>query len=408
MSTLGKDCVRLISIISYQPVQIEKMVILNFMTRYFILINLMCLHLSLDGQANNDHLDRTSKIECTNILSSSNVKNFVSEVKDRSLRDLSAISQNIVRFTEAIERIAQRDRTFEKLLSMIKRHQYTFAMDRTPNRRMQILEHGFSNLHQTGTSLGVPRVNERTIIESNYFGIKPEDYLKIDNVLKPKSMYLIPTKESGFDWLPTIYATNSKTNKVTNDTWVFDLSAISDQTLFVVGDSYNRALIEGQLMADQSELNIKPDAKFSGMDPVNYLLPLESLSTSIPFFYQQILSQNLLRFVDPTSAEYLRPLEELKKDFEDVGMRLQDWQILMMDDMQPNFDSSFFDKFPELIDFKNFLFKPRGNYVEGLFIGALPAVGKVSALIYRDTPPSPEEMRKFTEANIKVIDGRAR
>ncbi|HEY8269688.1 MAG TPA: hypothetical protein VIG33_02285 [Pseudobdellovibrionaceae bacterium] len=294
-----------------------------------------------------------------------------------------------------------------KLFKMFQTKQYTFAMDRSAARRTDILnKNEFVNIHQAKRSAGAYNPDARSQVEAEYAGLPLEEYNRLPDATKPKSMYLVPETSTGIDLAPTIYFQDNKTNKYTGDTWIFALDKIERNTAFIVGDSYNRALIEREFADDFKQMIILPEAHFLKNNILDYVLPLDLLLTAVPFYYEQVRTKNKFRFVNEDSAEYQKRFEDFKAEMDGF---LADWQYNLINDLRPTFSAGFFEKFPELKPYeKSFLFRPYGNYVEGLYYGPLSVAGKVKALIFRSTPPTAEEMAKFKELGIQVIDGRKR
>jgi hypothetical protein len=140
----------------------------------------------------------------------------------------------------------------------------------------------------------------------------------------------------------------------------------------------------------------------SGKGAVDYLLPLDWAKTSAPFYYHEVKNSNKLRFVDP--MEYTRSYEQRIRE----GEHIPTWLSILENSSRPDFNKTFFKKFPELKKLEQEqLFRPFGNYVEGLHFGELPA-SKIKALIYHSIPPSAQEMKLLKKLGIEVIDGRGK
>ena len=321
---------------------------------------------------------------------------FVSAIKSRTLEDAKTYHLRYQGFLKAIEKIKNTDPDFAKLWDMFENKEYSWAMDRSPQTRQQVLKNGFLNIHEANRSAGVNRPDQRNHIEAQYLGMETTAYEKIPASMKPKSMYLVPNSETGIQAEPTPYFKRNARANSTGDTWVFDLKQIEENTFFVVGDSSNRALIMGDLIDDYQQFTTTPARKFTPGNPVNYILPGDLLPMSIPFFYEQVKNANTLRFVDRQSDWYRKKLLSMSD--------APDWQQTMADSMQPDLPK-LFKSFPSLRRYQEFLVRPYANYVEGMYYGALP-VTKVRAFIYRSQPPTPAELRQFEKFGIEVIDGR--
>ena len=313
--------------------------------------------------------------------------------------------QNGLHFEEqvrAIEAIAKRDPTFKKLYDMFEQKQFTFAVDTSREARMDILKGGIKNQHEIEGSNGVFNPGARNIVESRYLRMDPSEYEKFAAPVKPKSMYLIPEPSSGIEFTPTHYSLDALQEKRIGDTWVLKRETVEENTLVTIGDSLDRAFIESGLVDDWRSMEVLPDQKMSEKLAVDYLLPLEWAKTSIPFYYREVRQHNRLRFVEPDAytRSYKKRIEE--------GEHIPTWQSMLENSSHPDFDKKFFKKFPELAPHREEqLFRPYGNYVEGLHFGELPAT-KIKAFIYHSEPPSPEELAELQRLGIDVIDGRGK
>ncbi len=304
-------------------------------------------------------------------------------------------------YLEAIDGIAKRDPHFARLVRMFDQGHYTFAIDQANGVRRQILEGGFLNQHQTGTSAGAVRGDGgRDQVEAMYLRMPIREYRKLPAGWKPKSMYLIPREESGIHWEPTHYSNDPEESRRTGDTWVLRRPAIEKNTLFLIGDSFDRALIEGDLSDNIKAFDIRPGKKLDSRSPIGHLLPLAWVKSSVPHYYEQVKTRNLLRFVDP--ADFKAYYEAQKA----AGTPLPLWREVREETSSPDFSEAFFREFPELRKFEKLLLRPFGNYSEGLYFGKLDA-SRVEAMIYHDRPPSLEEWVAFQRLGIRVIDGRA-
>lgn len=299
----------------------------------------------------------------------------------------------------AIRTIAQRDPVFARLLEVFDRGQYTFSMDRRPELRMQLLETGFKNLYELqGKTDGAQDFDQRAHVDSLYLGLHDKAFAKLPATEKAKCLYLTPALETGIQTPPTVFAEG------TGDTWVFDRAKVAPQALFVVGDTYDRALFGRDLVDDWKHAHVPPDAKLAGDHVGDYLLPLEWLALSIPYYHQQVEEQNQWRFSDPESPRVKAMIEEEREFYEGY---LPPWAFYLVDLTAPDFGDAFFARFPELEPFRDtMLMRPHGNYSEVDVFGPLDA-SKVKALVYRSSPPTPEEQAKLTALGIEVIDGRA-
>jgi hypothetical protein len=208
---------------------------------------------------------------------------------------------------------------------------------------------------------------------------------------------------------PTEYSFDSKTESRTGDTWIFDREAIAPNMFFVVGDSLNRTLIARDMVDDYWTFKPTPGAHLPKDHLIDYILPLSRLETAIPFYYSQVKKENRFRFVNEKDPAYIRLMEEARRNLE--GHLQRTAQNIIIDDRRPpefvHGQGGFFERFPEFdpLEF-GFSLPPYGNYVEGLYFGALPVKGRVKALIFRGQPPSDEEVKLLKQAGIQVIDGR--
>jgi len=304
-------------------------------------------------------------------------------------------------YLQSIDEIAKRDPEFARLAKMFDQGQYTFAIDQSNGVRREILEGGFLNQHQTGTSAGALRSDGgRDRVEAMYLRMPIAEYRKLPAEVKPKSMYLIPREASGIRWEPTHYGFDHGASKRTGDTWIFKRPAIEKNTLFLVGDSFDRALIEGDLPEDIKSFDIPAGKKLDPRTAIGHLLPLQWVKSTIPHYYEQVKTRNLLRYVDPAhfKAYYQAQMA--------AGEHLPPWREFIENSSRPDFDEGFFKKFPELKRFEKLLVRPYGNYSEGMYFGKLDA-SKVEALIYHDRPPSEEEQVLLKKLGIRVIQAKA-
>ncbi len=329
-------------------------------------------------------------------------KNLVNKT-GKSTREKSV--QNGLHFEEqirAIETIAKRDPTFKRLLDMFEQKRFTFAVDASRDARMKILKGGIKNQHEIASSNGVFNPGARNTVEARYLRMDPSEYEKISAPVKPKSMYLVPEPSSGIEFTPTHYSLDAFQEKRIGDTWILKRESIEDHTLVTIGDSLDRAFIESGLVDDWRSMEVLPDQKMSEKLAVDYLLPLDWAKTSIPFYYREVSEHNKLRFVEPDAYK-----RSYKKRI-DEGEHIPTWQSMLENNSHPDFDKKFFKKFPELAPHQDEqLFRPYGNYVEGLHFGELPP-SKIKAFIYHSDPPSAEELAEFERLGIEVIDGRGK
>lgn len=314
---------------------------------------------------------------------------------------------NVKGYIEAIRLIARRDPVFEKLVQIFDNKQYTFAMDRGDETRLKILKSGFLNIHQTDTSAGVARPENRAVVESQYLGIKLEEYNQMPPEVKPKSTYLVPDASTGIKMPSTHYYVDQDTGINKADTWVFDLNSVEATTLFTIGDSYDR-VVQHRFLTDRFGL-FPEDSTLSKESSMDYVLPLNYLVMSVPFYYEQLRLNNEWKFADEKAN-----WEKLEKQI-DADYLQEMTEHNALDLSSPDFDDAFFVKFPELKPFKqNFLstydtrtnFSPQGVYVEGLVYGQLPAKLKVKKLIIRTRALSEEELKIVKENGIEIIDLR--
>jgi hypothetical protein len=327
---------------------------------------------------------------------------LVEKIRTQTLKETAEHHLPFKELIHSVDEIALRDPTFKKINEMFEKKQFTFAVDQNSKNRLDILKNGILNQHETATSAGVVSPEKRNFVESLYLRMDEATYEKMPAEIKPKSMYLVPELESNIKLVPTHYSVNPFSHKRVGDTWILDLKQIEKNTVFVVGDSLDRALIEGDLLDDPKWFTLNHSATLSGAQGVDHLLPLEWIKTSTPFYYEQVKSQNKLRFVDPKVFE--AHYNKIKEEEGIVPM----WQEVMMNTSQPKFEKNFMKKFPELSKYDDKVFmRPYGNYVEGLYFGKLPPK-KIKAMIFHETPPTPEEMKEFERLGIQVIDGRGK
>ncbi|MCK6548537.1 hypothetical protein L6R52_22005, partial [Myxococcota bacterium] len=311
----------------------------------------------------------------------------------------------VAAFLDAIRTIAKRDATFARILRVFDEGHYTFSMDRSPDVRMKILESGgFKNLYEARSSAGVQDFRQRAFIEAAYLGQTPEAYAAMPDALKMKSLYLTPEPSAGIELVPTVYFDDLETKQNLGDTWVFDRAAIAPNTLFLAGDSYNRALLERDLVGDWKQFEIDPDAKLKGDHVGDFLLPLEWVATLVPYYFQQVEAENRWRFTNHEDPKIQARHAPDVVDGEEYP--LADWQKTMIDLNTPDFDAAFFARFPELEPFaSSMLMRTFGNYAEGDYFGEL-STQQVKALIFRASPPSAAERAALEARGIELIDGR--
>jgi hypothetical protein len=331
---------------------------------------------------------------CTDFFtdSSSPVARATEDVLSRQIvrlkKSITTHKIDLEGYKNALRLVAARDPIFARLLSLLQSNQVTFAMDRSPLRRLDIIKTGFHNIHETANSAGAYQPEVRSFVESQYLGLSKEEYEALPNSVKPKSMYLLPLAETGIHTPPTHYFDGK------GDTWIFKRNAIKNNTRFVVGDSYDRAL-QTRLTTDTrwgapiEEFPLELDSV------ADFVLPLNLLITAAPFYYEQLKSSNTWRFVDVNSPRIKKVISKEKKMMAKIG-RFQVNAIV------PDFNEAFFARFPELEPYKDsFLFDPWGNYVEGLYFGPLD-LSKVQKLIVRQNPPTSQEMAMLKAHGIEV------
>jgi hypothetical protein len=319
----------------------------------------------------------------------------------------SAVAEHglpVAAFIDAVRTIAARDATFARILRVFDEGQYTFSMDRSPAVRRKILESGFKNLYEARSSDGVQDFAQRAFIEAAYLGVSPEEYARMPDAVKMKSLYLTPEPSAGIELVPTVYFDDAATGRNLGDTWVFDREAIAENTLFLAGDSYNRALLERDLVGDWKQFEIDPDAKLKGDHVGDHLLPLAWLATTVPYYYQQVADENRWRFTNHADPKI--QARHTPDVVDGVEYPLVDWQKTLIDLNTPDFDDAFFAKFPELAPFADaFLMRSFGNYAEGDYFGEL-TTRQVKALIFRASPPTDAERAELEKRGIELIDGR--
>ena len=304
-------------------------------------------------------------------------------------------------YLNAIDEISKRDPVFARISTLFDQRKFTFAIDvPKAERRMDILKQGIMNQFQTNTSEGVVNFEMRNFVESRYVRMSDAEYETVAVDLKPKSMYLVPDLESGVRSTFTHYSERSFMQGSVGDTWVLDLDQIESNTVFVIGDTLDRALIERDLVDNPKTYSLDYSKKMDGSTSLDYLLPLAWVKATIPFYYERMLNRNEMRFVDPASQK--EKYEELKKEYGAVPM----WLETRITTSRPNFDEAFYQKFPELKRYDSDLMpSPYGNYSEGLYFGPL-GPKKIKALIFHETPPSSEEFKELKRLGIKIYDSR--
>ena len=325
---------------------------------------------------------------------------LVEKIKANTLKESAEHKINIQEYMKAIDQIALRDPEFKKITEMFEKREFTFAVDQSSEGRLGILKKGILNQYETKSSGGVLAPDKRNFVEARYLRMEPAQYKKLPKQIKPKSMYLVPDLNSKIKLAPTHYIESGSPAVRTGDTWILDLNKIEKNTVFVTGDSLDRGIIEGDLYDDIKQLDINPKSTLDGTHVVDYLLPLDWLKTTVPFYYEQVKSENLFRFVDP----------KVFKDYYKAQIKTHghfpQWQEIIHNSSRPEFNKAFFKKFPELKKFEDDqLLLPYGNYSEGLYFGKLPPQ-KIKALIYHERPPSEKEMKELKKLGIQVIDGR--
>ena len=298
----------------------------------------------------------------------------------------------------AVEAIAKRDPVFQELTKLFDQRNYTFAVDMHGTDRLAVLRDGIKNQFQTGTSGGALSEERRNFVESEYLQIPYREYVQMSADLKPKSMYLSPLPGSGLKHPYTLYAEESYGQGAVGDTWLMKLDQIEPNTLYLVGDSLDRALVQRELAADDLFFYPNFDLHMDGSDPMDYLLPLQWLKTTIPFYYEQVARSREFRFVSTDRHQQLH--EEMKKELGHVTTRLD----IRLNHATPTFDEAFFNRFPELKAYSNLFMAPQGNYCEGLYYGKL-GPEKIAGLIYRSNPPSEAEWKMLNALGIQVYDG---
>lgn len=320
---------------------------------------------------------------------------LVEEISRRTRTEVAKNRIPVEPFLKAVDRAGARDPVFKRLNEMFEKQQYSFAIDQNASRRMEILQNGFLNVHETGTSLGVASTEKRNFVEALYLGVEPSRYESVPAAFKPKSMYLVPDPSTGIHLEPTHYVRSP--DGTPGDTWVMDLEKIRDHTLFTAGDSLDRALIEGDLLEDIKQFTLDESRRFDGKNIIEHLLPLDWLKTTTPFYYEQVKAKNLFRYVDPAVFKEYYEAQKVAHG----GMPM--WQESRVNTSRPEFGEAFFKTFPELKKYnEDLLLRPYGNYTEGLYFGRLTP-SKIKALIYHGRPPDEAELMALKKAGIRVI-----
>lgn len=371
------------------------------MTR-IIFVVFFAIHTTFSYATDCDQAFRTLLKEISPSQSVVDAKDLVKRVGSATRIQTALNGLHFEEQIRAIEAIAKRDPVFKKLHEMFENKQFTFAVDTSREARMDILKGGIKNQHEIAGSNGVFNPGARNVVESRYLRMDPSEYERVAAPVKPKSMYLIPEPSTGIEFTPTHYSLDTLQEKRIGDTWILKREAVEENTLLTVGDSLDRAYIESGLVDDWRSMEVLPDQKMSEKLAVDYLLPLDWANTSIPFYYREVQQHNRLRFVEPDAytRSYKKRIEE--------GEHIPTWQSMLENSSHPDFDKKFFKKFPELAPHQEEqLFRPYGNYVEGLHFGELPAT-KIKAFIYHSEPPSPEELAELQRLGIEVIDGRGK
>ena len=323
---------------------------------------------------------------------------LVKDTLARTLNEMRKHGFDYPALQSAVDEIAKRDPVFRELAHLFDQRKFTFAIDMHGTDRLSVLNEGIKNQFQTGTSGGALSEERRNFVESEYLRIPYADYVQMPAELKPKSMYLSPLPGLGFKHPYTLYAEESYGKGAVGDTWLMNLDKIEHNTLYLVGDSLDRALVQRDLAADDLFFYPNFDLHMDGSDPMDYLLPLQWLKTSIPFYYEQVALHREFRFVSTDRHKQL--YEEMKEEMGHVSTRID----IRLNHATPTFDETFFKRFPELKPYQNLFMAPQGNYCEGLYYGRLRPE-KIAGLIYRSNPPSEAEWKRLKALGIRVYDG---
>jgi hypothetical protein len=324
---------------------------------------------------------------------------LVKDVIARTLNETRMHGLDYPGLMRAVETIAKRDPTFRELSKLFDERRFTFAVDMHGTDRKLVLQDGIKNQFQTGTSGGAVSDERRNFVESEYLRIPYEDYIHQPVDLKPKSMYLCPLPGTGFKHPYTLYSEESYGKGPRGDTWLLKLDSIEHNTLFMVGDSLDRALVQRDLAGDDTFFFPNFENHMTGSDAMDHLLPLDWLKASIPFYYEQVANFREFRFVG--TDHHQRLYDELKAEMGIVTTKMD----VRLNHSTPDFDEAFFKRFPELKPFENLFMSPQGNYSEGLYYGRLGSEN-IAGLIFHETPPTPAEWEILKRKHIKVYDGR--
>ncbi len=305
-------------------------------------------------------------------------------------------------YLQAIDEISKRDPIFARINDLFSQRKFTFAVDiPKSSHRMDVLKQGILNQYQTETSEGVVNFEKRNFVESRYVRMSDTEYEGVPVELKPKSMYLVPDLQAGVNFTFTQFSERRFMEGSVGDTWVLDLDRIESNTLFVTGDTLDRALIERDLVDNFKTFTLDYSKKMDGSSSLDYLLPLDWVKATIPFYYERMLNRNEMRYVDPATQKQM--YEDYKKEMGVVPL----WMESRIITSRPQFDDAFYQKFPELKRYdQNLMGRPYGNYSEGLYFGPL-SPDKIKALIFHDTPPSSSELRELRRLGIKIYDARS-
>lgn len=142
---------------------------------------------------------------------------------------------NYSAFQKALDQAA--DPTLQLVKRAVREQNIEVAIYSPRDVRTQVSESGLRNAHQTGRSEGdmePGHLDRRNIVESSYLGIDQNDYAKWPAVQKPKY---------GMIRAPASLSKQAHINhrQYGDDSYVLDISKVSDRLTFTLGDSLDRS-----------------------------------------------------------------------------------------------------------------------------------------------------------------------
>ena len=133
----------------------------------------------------------------------------VSVIQNRNRSVEALILQNDVEFIQAFsktdfktwrnfqKKLADSSEKVKNLTILIQDQNFEISMGTREEIRESIVQFGFLNQHQTGSSMGKYDVVRRDALESSYLGWSVDQYRKLDCSIKPKYLILRPNRNSG-------------------------------------------------------------------------------------------------------------------------------------------------------------------------------------------------------------------